>query len=70
MVLGSADIPVCFHCGKPGHIKRDCYKLKNKQSRAQGQPMRGNGRNGAGGRGRGRSNYYHNSATIDEATRL
>ena len=32
--------------------------------------MRGNGRNGAGGRARGRSNFYHNSATIDEALKL
>jgi hypothetical protein len=28
---GSMSDKVCFHCNKKGHIKRFCYKLKNKQ---------------------------------------
>ena len=29
MVLGAVgDVPVCFYCGKPGHLKRTVIKCK------------------------------------------
>jgi hypothetical protein len=50
MVLGNiGDAPVCYYCNKPGHVKKDCFKLKNDlSSRGTGRGMyRGNGgRNG------------------------
>ncbi|CAI7884166.1 unnamed protein product [Closterium sp. NIES-53] len=40
----------CHYCNKSGHMWRDCYKLPNGWTPAQGQEGRGAG----GGRGRGR----------------
>ncbi|CAI7907054.1 unnamed protein product [Closterium sp. NIES-54] len=41
----------CHYCHKSGHMWRDCYKLPDKWTPAQGQEVRGAG--GGGGRGRG-----------------
>ncbi|KAL3664805.1 hypothetical protein V7S43_009985 [Phytophthora oleae] len=27
--------PVCYYCKKPGHIKRDCFKLNDEQGNDQ-----------------------------------
>ena len=36
MVLGAVgDVSVCFYCNKPGHLKKDCYKMKNDLSGGQ-----------------------------------
>jgi hypothetical protein len=55
MVLGAmgSDVPVCFYCNKPGHVKRDCYKLRNDLA---GRGNMGNNRGGNGGRHGGRPN--------------
>jgi hypothetical protein len=30
MVLGNVgDVPVCFYCNKPGHLRKDCFKMRN-----------------------------------------
>jgi hypothetical protein len=53
MVLGNVGTqPVCFYCNKPGHLKKDCFKLRNDLS--GGGRGRGNGgRGGNGGRNNG-----------------
>jgi Zinc knuckle len=52
MVLGAlGEQPVCFYCNKPGHLKKDCFKLRNDLASRGGR--RGNGRN-SGGRNGGR----------------
>ncbi|KAE8965714.1 hypothetical protein PR001_g28644, partial [Phytophthora rubi] len=28
-------LPKCYHCKKPGHLKRDCYQYKNKQAKVK-----------------------------------
>ena len=29
MVLGNVgDPPACYYCNKPGHLRKDCFKLK------------------------------------------
>jgi hypothetical protein len=43
--------PVCFYCNKPGHLKKDCFKLRNDLASRGGR--RGNGRS-SGGRNGGR----------------
>jgi Zinc knuckle len=53
MVLGAlGEQPVCFYCNKPGHLKKDCFKLRNDLASRGGR--RGNGRNGGGRNGGGR----------------
>ena len=58
MVLGNVgDVPVCYYCNKPGHLKSACYKLRsdlaagrrNGGSHCGGRPGRHLGR-GNGGR--------------------
>jgi hypothetical protein len=51
MVLGAmgSDVPVCYYCNKPGHLKKDCYKFRNDLSA---------GRAGAGGSRGGRAGRY------------
>ena len=53
MVLGNVgDVPVCYYCNKPGHLRKDCYKLRN--DLAAGRGAGGNSsRGGRGGRNRG-----------------
>jgi hypothetical protein len=55
MVLGAmgSDVPVCFYCNKPGHVKKDCYKLRNDLA---GRHNGGSSRGNRGGRHGGRPN--------------
>ena len=58
MVLGQmSDKPVCHYCGKPGHYKRECFKLQRDQAAGNGSGNRGGG-SGRGGRGAGRGGGY------------
>ena len=50
--MGS-DVPVCFYCNKPGHLKKDCYKLCNDLSGNRGAGGSRGGRAGRYGGGRG-----------------
>jgi hypothetical protein len=55
MVLGSVgDVPVCYYCNEPGHLRKDCYKLRI--DLAAGQGNGGSNRGGCGGRHSGRGN--------------
>jgi Zinc knuckle len=58
MVLGAmgSNVPVCYYCNKPGHLKADCYKYHNDlQAGRTGNGGRRGGRTGNhnGGRGAG-----------------
>ena len=44
---------VCFYCNKPGHLKKDCYKLRNDLSGNRGAGGSRGGRAGRYGGGRG-----------------
>jgi len=69
MVLGNvAEKPVCFYCNKPGHLRKDCYKLKSDLAKGQPSAGRGPARGGkVGGRsgGRGGKQLYNNNVTND-----
>ena len=55
MVLGNVgDVPVCYYCNKPGHLKNACYKLHN--DLAAGRGNGGSHRGGRPGRHGGRGN--------------
>lgn len=55
MVLGNVgDVPVCYYCNKPGHLKNACYKLRN--DLAAGRGNGGSHRGGRPGRHGGRGN--------------
>uniref|UniRef100_H3HAI1 Integrase catalytic domain-containing protein n=1 Tax=Phytophthora ramorum TaxID=164328 RepID=H3HAI1_PHYRM len=32
---GRKSLPKCYHCKKPGHLKRDCYQYKNKHAKVK-----------------------------------
>ena len=76
MVLGTTShVPVCYYCGKPGHLRKDCYKLRNDLAAGRGDGNTGRGGRGGrnGGRfgGRGRLNVISEStAIVDEITRF
>ena len=86
MVLGTAQKQfTCHYCGKQGHYKRDCYKLKNDIATGKvsngGRGGRGGGRHGNGGRqqrGNGRQHHAGGLNTVaadatldmDEVVRL
>ena len=71
MVLGNVgEQPVCYYCNKPGHVKRDCFKMRNDLA-ARGN-ARGNGRNGGrnvGGRQQ-RVNTLTNDVNVEDVIRL
>ena len=52
----------CYHCGKPGHLKKDCYKWKRQQRERQQQPS--NKQHRPHGHQQGNDhNHYANSAS-------
>jgi hypothetical protein len=56
MVLGNmGDALVCYYCNKPGHLCKDCYKLRNNLEAGCGACGSSRGRRGGrnGGRNHG-----------------
>lgn len=71
MVLGNVgEQPVCFYCNKPGHVKRDCFKMRN--DLATRGNTRGKGRNGGRnvGNHQQRLNMISNDVNMEEVIRL
>lgn len=60
-MMTTRPLPVCYHCQKPGHLKKECWLLRRQQQQFQPnqfQPNRGqsgnfNSRNQMSGNGRG-----------------
>ena len=74
MVLGNVgETPVCYYCNKPGHLRKDCYKMRNDlaggrfSGRGQG---RGGGRNTGRQMGRAALNTVTGSTDMNEVLRL
>jgi Zinc knuckle len=67
MVLGAVgDAPVCYYCNKPGHLRKDCYKLHNDMAAGRAG---GGSRRGRGGRNGGRNHGGRSSLNaIGEGT--
>ncbi len=71
MVLGNVgEQPVCFYCNKPGHVKLDCFKMRNDLA-ARGN-TRGKGRNGGRnvGGNQQRFNMISSDVNMEEVIRL
>ena len=59
MVLGATQqVPTCYYCNKPGHIKRNCYKFQNDVASGK---VRG-GKSGGRGGGRNGGHSLHNNS--------
>jgi hypothetical protein len=74
MVLGNVgETPVCYYCNKPGHLRKDCYKMRNDlaggrfSGRGQG---RGGGRNAGRQMGRAALNAVTGQMDVNEVLRL
>ena len=71
MVLGNVgEQPVCFYCNKPGHVKRDCFKMRNDLATCGNK--RGKGRNGGRNIGNHQQclNMISNDVNMEEVIRL
>jgi hypothetical protein len=66
MVLGNVgDVPVCYYCNKPGHVRQACFKLRN--DLVAGRAGNGGGRGHRGGRHGSRHNGGRSLNAIAES---